>query len=99
MGRSAKLHKRVASILVLLVVVHSSRSCVQKKATAPLQPKPVAPPVPSVQSAKKRAGLKSKAKANKHEGDHVLGGADYVTLQLGGRRKAAEEARKLPPSE
>lgn len=46
----------------------------------------------SVRSAKKRAGLKSKAK----EGEHVLGGADYVTLLLGGRRKAAEEALKLP---
>ncbi|KAF8551703.1 hypothetical protein OG21DRAFT_1370268, partial [Imleria badia] len=55
-------------------------------------PKPVAPPVPAVQSAKKRTGLKSKAKA----GEHVLGGADYVTLLLGGRRKAADEATKLP---
>ncbi|KAH0832097.1 hypothetical protein J3R83DRAFT_13006 [Lanmaoa asiatica] len=55
--------------------------------------------MPSVQSAKKRAGLKSKAKAKSGtkgtQGDHVLGGADYVTLLLGGRRKAAEEALKL----
>lgn len=52
-----------------------------------------------MQSAKKRAGLKSKAKARSGtegtQGD-ILGGADYVTLLLGGRRKAAEEATKLP---
>jgi hypothetical protein len=30
---------------------------------------------------------------------HVLGGADYVTLMMGGRRKAREEAMKLPHEE
>lgn len=70
---------------------------VQKK-TASSQSKPAASSVPSVQSAKKRAGLKSKTKGRK-EGEHVLGGADYVTLLSGGRRKAADEAAKLPPPE
>ena len=43
--------------------------------------------------------MKAKAKASKgkREGDGpVLGGADYVELMLGGRRKAAAEAAKLP---
>lgn len=73
-------------------------SCVQKKtsSSSTTQPKPVTAPAPSVQSAKKRAGLKSKAKARPGaQGESVLGGADYVTLLLGGRRKAAEEALKL----
>ena len=54
---------------------------------------------PTVREQKKRAGLKEKAKASKHkrEGDGpVLGGADYVELMLGSRRKAAAEAAKLP---
>ncbi|KAJ6525234.1 hypothetical protein DFH09DRAFT_1188634, partial [Mycena vulgaris] len=48
------------------------------------------------QSAKKKAGLKAKTGrgAAPTEG-HVLGGADYVSL-MGGRRKAREEAAKLP---
>ena len=29
----------------------------------------------------------------------MLGGADYVSLLLGGRRKAQEEAEKLPRDE
>lgn len=37
-------------------------------------------------------------KGGKNEGP-VLGGADYVTLMMGGRRKAREEAIKLPEDE
>jgi len=74
-------------------------SCAQKKpaSSSSTQPKPVvpAPSVPSVQSAKKRAGLKSKARGKGRRGGHVLGGADYVTLLTGGRRKAAEEAKMI----
>ncbi|KAJ8593808.1 hypothetical protein M405DRAFT_858613 [Rhizopogon salebrosus TDB-379] len=54
----------------------------------------------SMQAARKRADLKSKSKSKpssgKATGEHVLGGADYVTLLMGGRKKAAEEASKLP---
>ena len=42
---------------------------------------------------------KAKATARRREGERdgpVLGGADYVELMLGGRRKAAAEAAKLP---
>jgi hypothetical protein len=50
-----------------------------------------------MQAARKRADLKSKSKSSrKATGEHVLGGADYVTLLMGGRKKAAEEALKLP---
>jgi len=52
---------------------------------------------PQVQAAKKRENLKKKTalKASpKSKG--VLGGADYVTLLMGGRRKVEIEAKKLP---
>jgi hypothetical protein len=53
-----------------------------------------------VQAAKRRADLKSKSKSkpssSKTTGEHILAGADYVTLLMGGRKKAAEEALKLP---
>ena len=75
----------------LAVAIHSFRA--QKKSVSSQQPKLVEPT--RIQSAKKRAGLKSRAKGG-NNGTHVLGGADYVTLLLGGRRKAADEAMKLP---
>lgn len=55
-----------------------------------------------VQSAKKRAKLKGKAISTTAPGTSsdpskgVLGDADYVSLLMGGRRKAKEEALKLP---
>ncbi|RPD77368.1 hypothetical protein L226DRAFT_458488, partial [Lentinus tigrinus ALCF2SS1-7] len=67
--------------------------------TAPQQaPKPKAvPTAPVIKEQKKRAGLKAKASKHKREGDGpVLGGADYVELMFGSRRRAAEEAAKLP---
>jgi len=46
---------------------------------------------------KKKATLKSKTSLRKPGSEgHVLGGADYVELMMGGRRKAREEAAKLP---
>jgi len=84
MGRSAKFHKRT------------------KKTSAPTTPTghPATKPssaAPSAQEQKKRAGLKAKIVKHRKEGDGpVLGGADYVDLMFGGRRKAMEEAAKLP---
>jgi hypothetical protein len=51
-----------------------------------------------MQAARKRADLKSKSKSksSSRKGEHVLGGADYVTLLMGGRKKVAEEALKIP---
>ncbi|KZT60089.1 hypothetical protein CALCODRAFT_492861 [Calocera cornea HHB12733] len=87
MGRNAKLHKRVKK---------------GKTSTASYAaPKPIpaaAPPLPP--PVKKRiagGGLKAKAKAisGGSKDGPLLGGADYVTLALGGRRKAQHEAEKL----
>jgi len=56
-------------------------------------------PTAPVQAAEKRATLKEKigkdkaAHASSSKG--VLGDVDYVTLMMGGRRKAKEEAEKL----
>lgn len=55
-------------------------------------------------NAKRRAGLKDKA-GGKGSGaakglgqGHVLGGADYVDLMMGSRKRARQEAAKLPSS-
>ena len=43
--------------------------------------------------------MKAKASVTKRapgQEGHVLGGADYVELMMGSRRKAREEAKKLP---
>jgi hypothetical protein len=68
-----------------------------------------APPQSKAKDAKKRADLKVKTSTSKSKqsgqrddadgGAGVLGGADYVSLLMGGRRKAKEEAEKLPQDE
>jgi len=55
----------------------------------------------SAENAKRKAGLKGKAAAAKRlpgQTGHILGGADYVSLMMGSRRRAKEEAAKLPKS-
>ncbi|KII90762.1 hypothetical protein PLICRDRAFT_107092, partial [Plicaturopsis crispa FD-325 SS-3] len=50
------------------------------------------------QAAKKR-DLKKKTSqptGGKKSSENVLGGADYVSLMMGGRKKARQEAQKLP---
>ena len=97
MGRSAKFHKKVRARHVPGVPFLTSRNQVKKTAPSTLQARhqPVAAPGPAEQ--KKRAGLKSKAYTRKPGSEgHVLGGADYVDLLMGGRRKARQEAAKLP---
>ncbi|KAF5360875.1 hypothetical protein D9756_005010 [Leucocoprinus leucothites] len=83
MGKSAKLHKRVPKKL-------KSSSQSSSHASASVQNQ--------VQNSQKKALRKNKAasaKTGRAEGP-VLGDADYVTLMMGGRRKAREEATKLP---
>ncbi|KAF8158175.1 hypothetical protein B0H34DRAFT_797591 [Crassisporium funariophilum] len=86
MGKSAKVHKRVSKKL--------------KSASTPSNSNtPSASSRSQVQTAKKRASLKektSKDNGSASSGKGVLGGADYVSLLMGGRRKAREEAGKLP---
>ncbi|CAE6432618.1 unnamed protein product [Rhizoctonia solani] len=88
MGKSAKLHKRPRKDKVTGSSTSHAKS----------QSNPVAPP-PKPQPAKVKADksrrLKSKPSTNGRDG-RVLGGADYVTLMMGGRAKAREEALKLP---
>ncbi|KAI0769824.1 hypothetical protein C8Q74DRAFT_1369083 [Fomes fomentarius] len=97
MGRSAKFHKRQQKKTTSSAGSGSTSRSLQ--AIAPLKPAPKpAASAPTAKEQKKHAGLKAKASRHKRaEGDGpVLGGADYVTLMLGGRRRAAEEAAKLP---
>ncbi|KAH9851634.1 hypothetical protein C2E23DRAFT_732666 [Lenzites betulinus] len=94
MGRSAKFHKRQQTKKTTSGGPSASTTPAPSKAAA-------SAPTPAEQ--KKRAGLKEKAKASTHRrsGDAgpVLGGADYVALMLGGRRRARAEAAKLPVDE
>ncbi|PIL22959.1 hypothetical protein GSI_15656 [Ganoderma sinense ZZ0214-1] len=126
MGRSAKFHKRQATLPCSYIYVSnnphnrqdkkktssagsgsgSTPAAQQPPSAAHLKPKPkpktaTAAGAPTPKEQKKRAGLKDKAKASasarRRDGDGpVLGGADYVELMLGGRRRAAAEAAKLP---
>jgi len=93
MGRSAKFHKRPKKPTA------SSSTAPSLAHTPPAKPSNAsAGPYP--QEQKKRAGLKAKAASARRRKDGaegpVLGGADYVDLMLGGRRRAMEEAAKLP---
>jgi len=85
MGKNAKVHKRLKKKTVSSIGGQNAASSSHTQ----------------VQAAKEKAGRKDKLKtktAGKGE-DGVLGGADYVSLMMGGRRKAREEARKLPNDE
>ncbi|CAL1712481.1 unnamed protein product [Somion occarium] len=80
MGRSAKVAKKYKKSTLLAGTQQHN--------------KPSASAAP--QEQKKRTNLKSKATKRKEGDGHVLGGADYVELLTGSRRKAREEAAKLP---
>jgi len=70
----------------------------KKTASSHSKPLPTANPSQTqVQTAKKKATQKQKA--GKSAGGHVLGGADYVDIMMGSRKRAREEATKLPASE
>ncbi|KAG6853934.1 hypothetical protein C0991_012426 [Blastosporella zonata] len=87
MGKSAKLHKRVKKTTSS---GGSTSNPAAFSSTSHAQ----------AQAAKKRATLKGKTTKNGSgvTDAGVLGGADYVDLMMGGRRKARQEAKKLPPS-
>ncbi|QRV95870.1 hypothetical protein RhiJN_23888 [Ceratobasidium sp. AG-Ba] len=93
MGKSAKLHKRKGKSTSSFAAQSKSQSN-PSVAHAPVQ-------VDKVSDSKKKAD-KSKLKSKrppKGEDGYVLGDADYVTLMMGGRAKARQEALKLPPPE
>ncbi|KAJ3503026.1 hypothetical protein NLJ89_g8617 [Agrocybe chaxingu] len=87
MGKSAKLHKRVPKKL------KSSSSAPSNPSTTTTSSQTHA-----AQAAKKRSTLKGQT-SRISSGDGLLGGADYVSLLMGGRRKARQEAQKLPQDE
>ncbi|KAF8798928.1 hypothetical protein BYT27DRAFT_7202655 [Phlegmacium glaucopus] len=92
MGKSAKVHKRVSKKMKSNTTSSSTVVTTLNATSSSVRPQ--------VQAAKKRASLKEKTAKEKGPGksksNGVLGGADYVTLLMGGRRKADEEAKKLP---
>ncbi|GJJ13277.1 hypothetical protein Clacol_007528 [Clathrus columnatus] len=52
--------------------------------------------MPSTAQVKRKNKLKAKAQVQSNDGkEKILGDVDYVTLMLGGRRKAKEEANKI----
>ncbi|KAL0960982.1 hypothetical protein HGRIS_005979 [Hohenbuehelia grisea] len=93
MGKSAKLHKRGHKKAALKGTSGAGSAKSSGGATGSHV---------QVQAAKKKATLKDKTKSKPSKtgsSDGVLGGADYVSLLMGGRRKAREEAEKLPRDE
>jgi hypothetical protein len=88
MGRSAKVHKRVKKSASNVAPSSSNGNTSSDRA----------------QAAKKKIATKLKAKSKaatsnqSNDGEHVLGGADYVSVMMGGRRRAKEEAKKMPVS-
>ncbi|EJT98724.1 hypothetical protein DACRYDRAFT_57103 [Dacryopinax primogenitus] len=85
MGRSAKLHKRVKK----------SKSSTHSHAV--LNSIPATTAVPATAKRRSTTGLKAKAKTSlgSPNAGQLLGGADYVTLAVGGRRRAKKEAEML----
>jgi hypothetical protein len=65
---------------------------------AQAKPAVASKPSETIAAAKKKANARAKAPKQKSDGP-ILGGADYVTIAMGGRRKANEEAKKLPISD
>ncbi|KAA1469795.1 hypothetical protein DENSPDRAFT_879215 [Dentipellis sp. KUC8613] len=87
MGRSAKMHKRAPKKATSGTTSSGANRGEHTAAAA---------------QAKKKAGLKEKAVKLRKPGssdEPVLGGADYVDIMMGGRRKAREAAKKLPREE
>ncbi|KAI9465447.1 hypothetical protein BJY52DRAFT_582234 [Lactarius psammicola] len=86
MGKSAKVHKRTKK----------TASSVSVALTTP--PSKQTAPVAVASAAKKKPGTrKGRAKRPRPSGaGPVLGGADYVDIMFGSRRREREEAQKLP---
>ncbi|KAH9049869.1 hypothetical protein EDB84DRAFT_837813 [Lactarius hengduanensis] len=89
MGKSAKAHKRT----------RKTASGASTALTTPPSKQPA--PVAVASAAKKKASTrKGKAKRPRPSGaggsGPVLGGADYVDIMFGSRRREREEAQKLP---
>ena len=106
MGKSAKVHKRTvrASSPLLgwgysLPLIRSSQKKSASGASTALTTPPSKPIPVAVASAAKKKASKGRAKRPRPSGGGgsgpVLGGADYVDILLGSRRRQREEAQKL----
>ncbi|KAG5637360.1 hypothetical protein H0H81_004824 [Sphagnurus paluster] len=77
-----------------------STSYQKKTKTGSASAPTVSTPQVQAQAAKKKANLKDKTSkrgsGSSAKDGGVLGGADYVDLMMGSRKKAKEEAKKLP---
>ncbi|KAG8712067.1 hypothetical protein FRC08_015077 [Ceratobasidium sp. 394] len=87
MGKSAKLHKRKGKTT-------SSFAAQTQSQTNPSVSQPQADKASDSKKKAEKSKLKPKTKSTRREG-HILEGADYVTLMMGGRAKARQEL-KLP---
>lgn len=110
MGKSAKVHKRTVRTFPpfharLSPHAYASIHPSQKKTAsgASLTTPPSKPtPVVEASAAKKKASTRNKGRVKRPrppgagESGPVLGGADYVDMLLGSRRREREEAQKLP---
>ena len=104
MGRSAKFLKKVSyhkyqadahSCIHADFQVKKTAGTTQRISSIASQKPSTAPSAPVEQ--KKKSNLKSKAQRRKSGSEgYVLEGADYVELLMGSRKKAREEAAKLP---
>lgn len=109
MGKSAKVHKRAVrpsslrdTSLLTYSRVHSQRKTASGGASLTAPPSKLTP-IAVASAAKKKASTRStkgRAKRPRPSGaagsGPVLGGADYVDILLGSRRREREEAKKLP---
>ncbi|KAF8599194.1 hypothetical protein BDV93DRAFT_315633 [Ceratobasidium sp. AG-I] len=110
MGKSAKLHKRKGKSSSSAATNAKSqsnsaapqpqplqRTAKSQSNSAAAQPQPLQRTAKASETKTKAEKLRDmKAKSKLHREGHVLGGADYVTLMMGGRAKARQEAEKLP---
>ncbi|EIM86121.1 uncharacterized protein STEHIDRAFT_111654 [Stereum hirsutum FP-91666 SS1] len=110
MGKSAKFHKRSKKIASSSAgggstkpeAVASAKKRASLKDKATTKPSPSNPAKSSAPASTVKAqNVNGSAKRKPGDGGegHILGGADYVTLMMGSRRKAREEAKKLPRDE
>ncbi|KAN0123458.1 hypothetical protein V8E52_002790 [Russula decolorans] len=98
MGKSAKIHKRTKK-----QTSNAGTSTTPTSKPAAVHTAAAAAAAASVSSAAKKAKLKKgnkrvklRSTATGATGGHVLGGADYVDIMMGSRRRGREEALKLP---
>lgn len=95
MGKSAKLYKRGVCSSEYICFMCFNLDLQHKKPKTPgvTPTSATAPVAQQVANAKKKRAKAAPPRTDKS--GPVLGGADYVSVMMGGRRKAKEEIAKL----